>query len=592
MTATKNPIDLVEFTRQWVALSERAKQTMGDFMARKIDNSWQNTMLQPALDAYQDLLASWAQDPQRLMAAGAAFWQDYGKLWQDSVQRMAGKAVQPVFNVRDKRFADETWQQNAIFDFIKQSYMLTSSWVQGVIHDTPGLDTKAKAKIEFYTRQWLDAAAPTNFWLTNPEALRQVIETGGESLLQGFKNLLEDIERGDGELRISMTNPSAYHLGENIAATPGQVVFRNDMMELIQYAPLTETVAQTPLLIVPPWINKYYILDLREQNSFVRHAVAAGHTVFIISWVNPDATHAQKNFENYLREGPLAALDVIEQICGTHHTNIAGYCLGGTLLASLLAYLYKKGQASRVASATYFVTMVDFSEPGDIGVFIDETQITALETHMFQNGYLEASAMATTFNLLRANDLIWSFVVNNYVLGREPMPFDLLYWNADATRMPAAMHSYYLRQMYLHNRLRQPNALKMLGTPIDLSAITTPSYMVGTRDDHIAPWKSTYAATQIFQGPTEFVLAGSGHIAGVINPPAANKYGYWTNSQTIADPEEWLSSATENKGSWWTHWYNWLQNYASGQIVARQPGTAAYPPLEAAPGSYVKVRAL
>lgn len=583
--------DPLDVSRQWLGLSERAQKALADFMSRKAENGWQNDMMQPALQAYQQFLAGWSQDPARLLAASTAFWKDYTHLWQQSWQKMMGKEAAPVVTVKDKRFADDTWQQNAVFDFIKQSYALTAGWVQHVIRDTPGIDAKSRNKIEFFTRQWLDAASPSNFWMTNPEALKQVIDTGGESLLRGFKNLLEDIERGDGELKISMTNPTAFRLGENMASTPGQVIYRNEMMELIQYAPTTNMVGATPLLIIPPWINKYYILDLQEQNSFVRHAVENGHTVFMISWINPDASHAQKSFEDYMAQGPLAALDVIDKICGTNTTNIVGYCLGGTLLSATLAYLHHHGRQSRVNSATYLVTMVDFSEPGDLGVFIDDMQITALETHMFQRGYLEASAMATTFNLLRANDLIWSFVVNNYLLGREPMPFDLLYWNADATRMPATMHSYYLRQMYLNNRLCKPNALKMLNTPIDLTQIETPSYILATRDDHIAPWRSAYACTQIYKGPTTFVLAGSGHIAGVINAPAANKYGYWTNSIKPISPDSWLESASEHKGSWWLHWDSWLKQFSGHQVPARQPGSRDYQPLEAAPGSYVKVRA-
>lgn len=593
-TSPASTLDPMAMAQQWLSLGERGQKVLADFLARKADNGWQQSLMSQSADAFQTVMKGWAKDPSRLLAASFAYWQDMGKLWQEAGKRLAGGKGMPIpnLNIRDKRFSDADWQQNAAFDFIRQSYLLTTGWVNDMIRDTPGLDAKTKSRVGFYTRQWCDAISPSNFWLTNPEALRKMAETGGESLLQGFKNLLQDIERGDGDLRITMTDAGAFKLGETLATTPGQVVYRNELMELIQYNPTTPSVHKTPMLIIPPWINKYYILDLREKNSFVRHALAAGHTVFMISWINPDERHAEINFEHYMRHGPLDALDVIDSICGTTQTNITGYCLGGTLLASCLAHLHHTGQQARVASATYLVTMVDFSEPGDLGVFVDEAQIDALEQHMFRKGYLEASAMATTFNLLRANDLIWSFVVNNYLLGREPLPFDLLFWNADATRMPAAMHAYYLREMYLNNRLVRPNSLKMLGSPLDLSKITTPTFMLSTRDDHIAPWKSTYAATQIYKGPVEFVLAGSGHIAGVINPPSATKYGYWTNANKPADPEAWLKGATEHTGSWWPHWSAWLETHGgSAMIPARQPGSPSHPPIEAAPGSYVKVRA-
>ena len=593
--------DPIALTQQMLSLSERGQKVLADFIARKADSGWQQNLMTQSAEAFQTMLQSlahdWTQDPMRYVAAGTAYWQDVFRLWQQAGNRLMGSrspaSVSGMrLNNRDKRFADETWQQNAFFDFIRQSYLLTTGLMQDMIRDNPSLDQRTKNRVSFYTRQWADALSPSNFWMTNPEALRQLAETNGESLIKGFKNLLQDMERGDGELRISMTDITAFNIGETLASTPGEVVYRNELIELIQYTPTTATVHQTPLLVMPPWINKYYILDLRAQNSFVRHAVEQGHTVFMISWINPDERHAEINFEDYMKHGPLDALDVIDRICGTTATNVVGYCLGGTLLASSLAHLHNIGQQARVNSATYLVTMVDFSEPGDLGVFIDEGQINTLEQHMFRKGYLEASAMASTFNLLRANDLIWSFVVNNYLLGREPLPFDLLYWNADATRMPAAMHSYYLREMYLNNRLVRPGSLKMLGSPLDLRQISTPTYMLSTRDDHIAPWQSTYKATQIYKGSVEFVLAGSGHIAGVINPPESNKYGFWTNSAKPADPEMWLKNATEHKGSWWPHWSTWLASRSGSLVSARQPGIeAAYPSLEAAPGSYVKVRA-
>ncbi len=600
MTQQTPKFDPLAFSRQLAALGERAQKLTAELLARRPSaapfDSMQRHMLEQAGATYQTIVEGWKQDPKRLLQSGTDFMQQYLTLWQGATNRIMGQAAEPVKTANaktDKRFASDAWQQNAVFDFIKESYLLASGFMQKTAVDTPGLDAKAKAKVEFYTRQWTDALSPANFWMTNPEALRQMAETNGDSLMNGFQNLLNDFQKGDGQLRISMTNPHSYVMGENIAATPGKVIFRNHLLELIHYAPTTETVAATPFLVIPPWINKYYILDLREQNSFVKHALDAGQTVFLISWVNPDASHAEIDFQDYLGDGALAALKVVEEICATQKTNIVGYCLGGTLLACLLAYLQKHEQQNRVASATYLTALTDFSEPGDLGVFIDDQQITAIEAQMFQQGYLEAAAMATTFNLLRSNDLIWSFVINNYLLGREPLPFDLLYWNADATNLPALMHSTYLRQMYLNNKLCQPNGLTMLQTPLDLSQITTPTFAMAARDDHIAPWHSVYRSAHLNAGPVEFVLAGSGHIAGVVNPPGAKKYQHWIHSAREDSAEDWLANATEFPGSWWGYWYQWLEKFSGGNVAAREVGVNAnYLALEDAPGSYVKVRAM
>jgi polyhydroxyalkanoate synthase subunit PhaC len=387
-----------------------------------------------------------------------------------------------------------------------------------------------------------------------------------------------------------MTDMEAFKLGENIAVSPGKVVFQNDLMQLIQYTPTTPQVLKRPLLIAPPWINKFYILDLRPKNSFVRWAVGQGHTVFVISWVNPDAQLAEKGFEDYMREGYLAALDAIEKATGEREVNAIGYCLGGTLLGSTLAYMAAKGD-DRIKTATFFVTMLDFAEAGELGVFIDEEQLRALEDKMNKRGYLEGSEMATTFNMLRANDLIWSFVVNNYLLGNEPFPFDLLYWNADSTRMPARMHSFYLRKMYQENLLAQPNAISLAGVPIDLRRIQVPAYFLSTREDHIAPWKSTYKGTQILSGPKRFVLAASGHIAGVVNPPEGGKYGHWVGTDLPPDPEAWLKGATEMAGSWWPDWQRWVVSHDKEMVPARKPGAGKLKAIEDAPGSYVRVKA-
>ncbi len=457
------------------------------------------------------------------------------------------------------------------------------------MREVEGIDERTARKVDFYTRQFVDALAPSNFVMTNPEVLRATIESRGENLLHGLKNLLEDLERGKGRLAIKMTDMAAFRVGENIAVSPGKVIFQNDLMQLIQYSPTTELVKRRPLLIIPPWINKFYILDLRPDNSFIRWAVEQGHTVFVISWVNPDEHLAAKTFADYMLEGPLAALDAIEQATGEREANVIGYCLGGTLLACTLAYMAAKHD-NRIKSATFFVTMVDFAEAGELSVFIDEEQLSALEERMNAKGYLEGRDMATTFNMLRANDLIWSFVVNNYLLGKSPFPFDLLYWNSDSTRMPAAMHSFYLRKMYQENLLVKPGGITLAGVPIDLGKIRTPAFILSTREDHIAPWRSTYAATRLYKGPVKFVLSASGHIAGVVNPPGG-RYGHWVNDNNPPTPEEWLAGATEHAGSWWPLWEQWVAQYAGGEVPARQPGDGKLTPIENAPGSYVKVRA-
>ena len=427
-------------------------------------------------------------------------------------------------------------------------------------------------------------SAPSNFLLTNPVALSKAFDTGGKSLADGFKLFLDDLRNGG----VQMVDRAPFVVGGNLAMTPGAVVYRNELMELIQYTPVTPTVHAVPIVIVPPWINKYYILDLREKNSLIKWAVDQGHTVFCISWVNPDARLAAKTFDDYMIEGPLAALDAIAAATGEREANVVGYCLGGTLLACTLAYMAKKNDR-RVASATYLATMVDFAEAGELSIFIDEEQLAQLEAAMNERGYLDGSEMAATFNMLRANDLIWSFVINNYLLGKEPFPFDLLYWNADSTRMPAAMHSFYLRQMYQENRLSK-GEISLRKTRIDLTKIKTPTFILATREDHIAPWKSTYAATRLYGGPVRFVLSASGHIAGVVNPPAANKYGHWTNDALPPTPDAWFGGATQKAGSWWPEWDAWIKPYSGGEVAARQPGDGGLKSLGDAPGSYVRAK--
>ena len=584
--------DPAELSRRFAEIAEQSQRLVTDFLSRQNGEGGLGMATPTAIGAaFFEMTSRLMSDPSKLVEAQMSFWNDYLTLWQRTTQRMLGGEAEPVIEApsEDRRFRDKAWSDNAVFDFIKQSYLLTARSIQSAVKNVEGLDDGAARKVDFYTRQFVDAIAPSNFVMTNPEVLRATIESRGENLLNGLKNLLGDLERGKGRLAISMTDMAAFKIGENVATTPGKVIYQNELIQLLQYVPATKTVKRRPLLIMPPWINKYYILDLRPRNSFIRWAVEQGHTVFVISWVNPDQRLAGKSFEDYMREGPLAALDAMEQATGEREANVIGYCLGGTLLAATLAYMTAK-RDNRVKSATFFVTMVDFKEAGELSVFIDEEQLHALEERMEKKGYLEARDMHTTFNMLRANDLIWSFVVNNYLLGKSPFPFDLLYWNADSTRMPAAMHSFYLRKMYQENLLAQPGGITLGGVPIDLRKIKTPSFLLSTREDHIAPWRSTYAATQIYSGPVKFVLSASGHIAGVVNPPGG-KYGHWQNDGNPPTSEAWLASATQYPDSWWPAWEQWVAPYSGGEVPARQPGAGKLMPIEDAPGSYVKVRA-
>jgi poly[(R)-3-hydroxyalkanoate] polymerase subunit PhaC len=591
----KSAAEQQELAQNLAKVAEQSQKLVQEFLARQVESASGPAAIDPLNigGAFLDLTQKMLANPQKVVEAQFALWQDYMRLWQHTAERMLGRESEPVAAPErgDRRFRDTAWEENQVFDFIKQSYLLTARWMQNTVGEVEGLDDKTARKVEFYTRQFVDAMAPSNFVLTNPEVLRATVEQHGDNLVRGLSNMLEDLERGKGRLAIRMTDLDAFKVGENIAVTPGKVVWQTDLMQLIQYAPTTDEVHQRPLLIVPPWINKYYILDLKPENSFIAWAVAQGLTVFVVSWVNPDGKLAEKSFEDYLQEGILAALDGIAAAAGETEINAIGYCLGGTLLAAALAYLRAKDD-SRIASATFFASLVDFEEVGELGVFIDEEQLDYLEQRMQEaGGYLDGGAMATTFNMLRANDLIWSFVVNNYLLGKDPFPFDLLYWNSDSTRMPAKMHSFYLRNMYQKNLLSQPNGITLAGTPIDLARVDLPVYILSTREDHIAPWTSTYRATQLYRGRTSFVLAGSGHIAGVVNPPDGGKYGYWTNDELPADPQAWLAGAAQHPGSWWPHWLEWLAPLAGPMRPARQPGSSKAKPVEDAPGSYVRVRA-
>lgn len=603
MSPQKNPPKDSSPSEDWSEISariaERSQRLITEFISRNAEDPAKamNMGMGDATNiggAFLELTTKMMADPSKLMDAQLNLWTGYMDLWRNTALKMMGQDAEPGVEPAkdDRRFRDEAWKENQIFDFIKQSYLLTSRWVEATVADVDGLDAQTQRKVAFYTKQFVDAIAPTNFAHTNPEVLRATVESNGENLVKGLENLLQDLEKGKGRLRVSMTDESAFSVGENVAATPGKVVFQNKMLQLIQYSPTTDKVKEAPILIIPPWINKFYILDLREKNSLVKWLTDQGYTTFIVSWVNPDESMAETNFEDYMLDGAVAAKNAVLAASGTKKTHIVGYCIGGTLLSATLAYLKTKKDDS-IASATYFVAMTDFKEVGDLRVFIDEEQLESLDKRMADaGGYLDAADMATSFNMLRANDLIWSFVVNNYLLGKEPFPFDLLYWNSDSTRMPRAMHSFYLRNMYMENNLAKPGGLTFDGVLIDLTSITVPTYMISCKEDHIAPWASTFEGTKLFKGPTKFVLSASGHIAGIVNPPAANKYCYWTNDKGAKSADAWLKGATEHPGSWWTDWDQWLEPKSGKTIPARKPGDGKLKVIEDAPGAYVKARAV
>jgi polyhydroxyalkanoate synthase subunit PhaC len=531
----------------------------------------------------------WLVDPQRAVEAQARIGSRFLELWTSTLKRVSGEPTEPVVEpaAKDARFQDPEWAENPVFDFLKQAYLITTQWAERLVDEADGLDEHTRHKAAFYVRQISGALSPSNFVATNPELLRETIKENGANLVRGMKMLAEDIEAGRGELRIRQSDPSRFKVGVDLANTPGKVVFRNELIELIQYDPSTETVLKRPLLIVPPWINKFYILDLNPEKSFIRWAVSQGLTVFCISWVNPDERHADKSFDHYMREGIFAALEAIETATGERQVSSIGYCVGGTLLAVALAYMAARGD-DRIASATFLTTQVDFTHAGDLKVFVDEGQIKAIEAMMKARGYLEGSRMANAFNMLRPNDLIWPYVVNVYLKGHSPFPFDLLYWNSDSTRMPAANHGFYLRNCYLENKLAR-GEIQVDGVTLDLGKVTIPVFNLAAREDHIAPARSVFLGSKAFGGPVEFVLAGSGHIAGVVNPASRPKYQFWTGDGVDGELEDWLATAAEHPGTWWPYWFNWIEKQAPDRVPARKPGTERLPPLCDAPGTYVMV---
>ena len=588
-------VDFEAFSRNVARLVEEGGRALAAYLKPREEGRTDREVADEVADVVKTLAQVaeyWLVDPQRAVELQTRLGHSYLELWAAAAKRLAGEQTEPIAkpDPADKRFADPEWSSNAFYDFLKQAYLLTAQWANRLVADAADIDPHTKQKAEFYVRQIVNAVSPSNFVLTNPELMRETLTSNAENLARGMHMLADDIQAGGGDLRIRQSDPSKFVVGRNLAVTPGKVVFQNDLMQLIQYEPTTPNVQKRPLLIVPPWINKFYVLDLTPEKSFIKWCVDQGLTVFCISWVNPDEHLAKKTFEDYVREGPLAALDAIEQTTGADEVHAIGYCVGGTMLSVALAAMAAWGD-KRIVSATLFAAQVDFTYAGDLKVFVDEEQVKAIEQRMAQHGYLEAKSMADVFNLLRSNDLIWPYVINNYLKGKTPFPFDLLYWNSDATRLPAANHSFYLRNCYLNNNLSK-GTVTIGDTPIDLKAIKVPIYNLATREDHIAPPQSVMLGSKFFGGPVRYVLSGSGHIAGVVNPPARKKYQYWTGPRPRgADLDKWLAKATEHPGSWWPDWLAWLKKQGDVKVLARKPGGGVLKPIEDAPGSYVKMRA-
>jgi polyhydroxyalkanoate synthase len=572
----------IEQFQKWTELMGRGQQMMVEFMAKEPGGAPADPL--GAMATWQRATAAALADPQRLIDLQTRYLTDAMALWQSFVT--PDTVASPVGAIKDKRFAGEAWSATPAFDFLRQSYLLASDYTLQATAGIEGLDDREKAKAQFLTKQFVDAISPSNFLATNPEVLKKTIETGGSNLLKGLEHLLSDLETG----RMKMTDESAFEVGRNVAITPGKVIFENRLFQLIQYNPTSETVYETPLVIFPPWINKFYILDLTAEKSFIRWAVAQGLTVFVASWKNADETTADVILDNYIEEGQITAIDTVLEICKTDATHVIGYCVAGTTLAATLAVLQARGQAAKVATATFFTAQVDMSECGDLAVFADDAALEAVEKLTEEHPWLDGRNMAMSFNLLRSNDLIWSYVVNNYMMGKDYFPFDLLYWNSDATNVPAKWHMSYLKDIYRDNLLVKPGGITALGVPIDLTTVSTPTYIQGGKEDHIAPARSAYKLTRHFTGDKRFVLAGSGHIAGVVNPPAAHKYQHWTSDVLPESFDDFVQIATEHKGSWWPDWFAWLAPRSGAQVKPRKPGSGRFKAIEDAPGRYVKER--
>ena len=585
-------VDVEVFSRNLARLIEEGGKALAAYLKPREEGKIKNELsddIGEVVRTVGQVANYWLSDPKRALELQTNLGRAYLELWGGAVKRMAGEDSSPVVapDTKDKRFVDPEWSQNQFFDFLKQAYLLTTNWADHLVKNAEGIDDHTRKKAEFYIKQIAAAISPSNFVLTNPELLRETLSSNADNLVRGMRMLGEDIDSGQGNLRIRQSDHTNFEVGRNLALTPGKVIYQNELMQLIQYEPTTPNVLKTPLLIVPPWINKFYILDLTPEKSFIKWCVDEGITVFVISWVNPDARLAEKSFEQYMREGVLEALDAVKEVTGESKVNAIGYCVGGTLLAITLAYLAAKKQ-DRALSATFFTAQLDFTFAGDLMVFVDEPQIRQVEARMKEQGYLEAAHMANAFNMLRANDLIWPYVINNYLRGKAPYPFDILFWNSDATRMPAANHSFYLRNCYLDNKLTK-GEMEIAGVTLDLHNVKVPVYNLATREDHIAPAKSVLFGSQYLGGPVKYVLAGSGHIAGVVNPPAKQKYQYWVGGPPIgSDLDKWLQTAKEYPGSWWPDWLEWLKAQGSETVPAREIGGGKLTPIEDAPGSYVK----
>ncbi|WP_445158148.1 class I poly(R)-hydroxyalkanoic acid synthase [Halomonas sp. E14] len=587
--------ELDEWNTQLKEIGQQYQALMQEMLERMTPDSAADSIKGEMCEAFKAGAESLTRSPQLLWQTQTRLLQDQYQLWQQGLRLLSGEAIEPLVAPPkgDRRFKDDAWNQDPYYRAIMQQYLLFSRTVEELVEQLEGLSEKQKRNLAFYARQVVNAMAPTNFITTNPEVMRRTLETKGQNLVSGLNQLRQDLANSSDGLNVVMTDRSAFEIGRNIAVTPGHVVYENELIQLIQYTPSTETVFKTPLLIVPPWINKYYILDLRQDNSFVKWLVDQGHTVFLISWRNPGPEQRDLTWADYMQMGPISAMDAIEQACGEKSVNVVSYCIGGTLTASTVAYLTSTRRARKVKSVTYMATLQDFRDPGELGVLLSEPILNGLEARMAEAGYLDGRSMAYTFNLLRENDLFWSFYVSNYLKGENPAPFDLLYWNSDGTNLPAGTHGWYLRHMYLENRLVEPGGIELDGVRIDLRKISTPSYFVSTREDHIAKWNSTYYGALLPKGPVTFVLGGSGHIAGVVNPPHKNKYGYWTNDSLPETHEAWLEGAKANEGSWWPHWQQWMTDNgyadAAKRVPARQPGDGELPLLEEAPGRYVRM---
>jgi polyhydroxyalkanoate synthase subunit PhaC len=541
-------------------------------------------VMQGFASAYGAWLEALSAKPEAMLDLQRRYMQEQMQLWMRSMEPQAAGEARP--SAGDKRFSAPEWNELPVFRYFRDSYLLTSKMMMQAVEDTQ-MDAATKQRMRFFMRQYLDAAAPSNYLLTNPEALKAAMESGGESLQEGLKNLLGDMEKG----RISMTDESAFELGRNVGTTKGAVVWENELIQLIQYEPLTAKVFELPLVMIPPCINKFYIMDLQPENSLVRFAVAQGHTVFMVSWRNVKKEQSKLTWDDYIQEGVIAALDNVMRITGEPKINALGFCIGGTLLSSALAVLERKG-SKPVESLTLLTTLLDFTDAGEIRVYIDKNFVEKREKQLRKGGIVPGGELAGAFSSLRANDLVWSYVVNNYLKGKQPPAFDLLFWNADATNLPGPMYSYYLRNTYEDNKLRTPDALTMCGVPVSLKRVKLPTFVFAAREDHIVPWRGGYESARTLGGKVRFVLGASGHIAGTINPPVQKKRSYWLNDKLAADPEKWLAQAEEVPGSWWSDWSRWVKPHGGKLVAARAKlGDGRKKPIEPAPGRYAKERA-